>query len=391
MIREPGDFSLVVGGPLFRVLRWARLSDDNLQLLGRRMAAVVVVAWLPLLILSLVEGHAWSGLRVPFLRDVDVHTRFLVALPLLFAAEWVLHQRLRLAINKFRERQLVPEAQYQRYLAALQSARTWLDSIWPELLIAVFVYAVGLGGIWRSIAMPQADAWYGAVIDGQLVTTAAGRWLGLVSVPLFQFLLLRWYFRLLVWWRLMWQLSRTDLNLQPLHPDHAGGLGFLSQLSQAFMLLLVAQGTLASGWIAEQIFFAGAHLPEFKLELAAVTAVTVFLVLGPLLFFSPVLARARRAGLGAYGNLATRYARDFDQKWLRGRAPENESLIGSGDIQSLADLGNSYATLQQMRMVVFDTKTVIPLAAALLAPVAPLLLTMISVEELLAGLVKILL
>jgi hypothetical protein len=391
MIREPGDFSLVVGGPLFRVLRWARLSDDNLQLLARRMAAVVVVAWLPLLILSLIEGHAWSGLRVPFLRDVDVHTRFLVALPLLFAAEWVLHQRLRLAINKFRERQLVPEAQYQRYLAALQSARTWLDSIWPEFLLLVFVYAVGLGGIWRNIAMLQADAWYGTVTDGRLVTTAAGRWLGLVSVPLFQFLLLRWYFRLLVWWRLMWQLSRTDLNLQPLHPDHAGGLGFLSQLSQAFMLLLVAQGTLASGWIAEQIFFAGAHLPEFKLELAAVTAVTVFLVLGPLLFFSPVLARARRSGLGAYGNLATRYAHDFDQKWLRGRAPENDSLIGSGDIQSLADLGNSYATLKQMRMVVFDTKTVIPLVAALLAPVAPLLLTMISVEELLAGLVKILL
>ena len=117
----------------------------------------------------------------------------------------------------------------------------------------------------------------------------------------------------------------------------------------------------------------------------------MFLVVGPLLLFMVQLERAKRAGLGAYGTLATRYARDFDNKWLRGTSPDDEALIGSGDIQSLADLGNSYETLKEMRIVPFTTRTLVPLVAAVLAPSAPLVLTMISVEELLRRVLEFLL
>ena len=47
--------------------------------------------------------------------------------------------------------------------------------------------------------------------------------------------------------------------------------------------------------------------------------------------------------------LAARYAREFDRKWLRGGAPADEPLLGSGDIQSLADLGNSYEVVKEMQ------------------------------------------
>ena len=33
---------------------------------------------------------------------------------------------------------------------------------------------------------------------------------------------------------------------------------------------------------------------------------------------------------------------EFDRKWLYGGAPPDEPLVGSADIQSLADLGNSF-------------------------------------------------
>ena len=153
--------------------------------------------------------------------------------------------------------------------------------------------------------------------------------------------------------------------------------------------LLLAQGALLAGMIANRIFCAGAKLPDFKVELVGLVAVMLFAVLAPLLVFAPNLAAAKRAGLREYGTLAQRYVREFDRKWLRGGAPADEPLIGSADIQSLADLGNSFEVVKGMRPVPFNLQTVLQLAVATLLPVAPLLLTMFSLEEVLLRLVTI--
>ncbi|MGZ8212559.1 MAG: hypothetical protein ACXWUH_18805, partial [Burkholderiales bacterium] len=69
---------------------------------------ISLLAWLPLLILSALSGQAWDGgVSVPFLLDIEVHVRFLVALPLLIAAEMVVHQRLRPIVRQFLERGLI--------------------------------------------------------------------------------------------------------------------------------------------------------------------------------------------------------------------------------------------------------------------------------------------
>jgi hypothetical protein len=113
----------------------------------------------------------------------------------------------------------------------------------------------------------------------------------------------------------------------------------------------------------------------------------VLAVLAPLLVFSPRLEATKRIGLREHGMLAQRYVRDYDHKWLRGGAPPEEPLVGSADIQSLADLGNSLV-LKDMRWVPFTLSTVPLLAATTLLPVLPLTLTMISPEELLERLLK---
>ncbi len=92
-----------------------------------------------------------------------------------------------------------------------------------------------------------------------------------------------------------------------------------------------------------------------------------------------------------YGTLAERYVREFDAKWLRGGAPEGESLVGSADIQSLADMGNSFEVVKTMRPAPVTKEMVIQLAAATLAPIVPLALTMMPLEELLKKLLGILL
>jgi len=235
----------------------------------------------------------------------------------------------------------------------------------------------------------DVTSWYGASTDGRLQPSLAGWWLGCVSLPLFQFLLLRWYFRLFIWARFLWQVSRIELKLMPMHPDRCGGLGFLALVSHAFLPFLLAQGALLAGVMAERDFLCRPKLLDFRLELIGTVAVLVFVVLGPLLVFGPKLAAAKRMGLREYGTLAERYTREFDDKWLRGGAPADEPLIGSADIQSLADLCNSFEVVKGMRMVPFNLQTVVQLAVATLLPVAPLLLTIFSLEDLLLSLLKI--
>jgi hypothetical protein len=57
--------------------------------------------------------------------------------------------------------------------------------------------------------------------------------------------------------------------------------------------------------------------------------------------------------------------------------------VGSGDIQSLADLGNSFEVIRTMRVVPFTKEAIVQLVVMTLAPVLPLTLTMLSVDQLL--------
>ncbi len=341
--------------------------------------------------MSIAEGHAWGdSVALPFLYDVDLHVRLLIALPLLVVAELVVHQRMRPVVGLFLDRGLIPKAARPQFDAAIAAAVRLRNSVLAEVLLIAVVYIVGVGFIWRTQVALDVTSWYGVPAGARLQPSAAGWWLGVVSLPMFQFLLIRWYFRLFIWARFLWHVSRIDLRLMPANPDRSGGLGFLGSVSYAFSPVLLAQGTMLAGTLANRIFYAGEKLPEFKLDLIGLVAMMVFTILGPMLVFGPKLEAAKRAGLREFGTLAQRYVREFDGKWLRGGAPADEPLVGSADIQSLADLGNSFEVVKGMRFVPFTLQTVLQLAITTLVPVVPLMLTMISLEELLERLLKIL-
>jgi hypothetical protein len=385
------DFSLVLGGPLYQLLRRVHLADDALMLQRRRIVLISLFAWLPLLVLAALGGRLLGGeVAVPFLFDVDVHVKFLVAMPLLIAAELVVHQRMRALASTFRERNLIPEAATQRLDAAVASAYRLRNSVTAEVLLVAIVYVVGVTIVWRQYLALHAATWYATPAAGGSNLTLAGVWYGYVSLPIFQFLLCRWYFRIFIWARLLWHVSRIELRLIPTHPDRIGGLGFLAATSHAFVPLLMAHGALLAGNLANQIFHAGASLTQFRLEILLLMIFMVFLVVGPLLVFAPQLAAARRTGLREYGTLAQRYVRDFDAKWVRDGGGADEPMLGSGDIQSLADLGNSFAVVQDMRVVVVTKRAMLQLAVATVAPVVPLVLTLMPLEELLKKLLGIL-
>jgi hypothetical protein len=384
------DFSVVLGGPLFQLLRRAHLTGDALELLKRRILVISMLAWFPLLVLSTLEGKALGGgIAIPFLLDLEIHIRFLGIVPLLIVAELVVHKRMPLVVKQFLERNLVAEKDLPKFDAAMAGAFRLRNSVLAEVLLIGFVYVVGVLILWRQYMSPATTTWYAMARGEGSTLSLSGVWYAYVSLPLFQFLMIRWYFRIFIWTRFLWQVSRLDLRLVPTHPDHVGGLGFLSNIVYALNLLAVAQGGILAGFIANRIFYLDASLPQFKIEIAILVVFLLCMILGPLLLFTPQLAEAKRTGNREYGILAERYVREFDAKWLRGGAPAGEPLVGSGDIQSLADLNNSFEVVRTMRIAPVTKDAIIRLVAATLAPVLPLALTMMPLEELLKKLLGI--
>jgi hypothetical protein len=258
-----------------------------------------------------------------------------------------------------------------------------------ELLLVALVYGVGIMVLFRQSFALETSTWYATPGVGARQLHLAGWWYVLVSLPLFQFMLLRWYFRIFIWARFLWQVARMDLAYAPMHPDRCGGLGFLAGIGRAFAPLVLAQGTLLAGMIANRIFFQGAVLTAFKLEIAASVLIVVGVVVLPFLVFVPALVRTKREGEYAYRHLAKQYVDGFEAKWLHGEAAEAEPLVGSADVQSLADMANSFEVVHGMRAVPITRDMLVQLVVMALLPLAPLLLTMISVEQLLAKLLQV--
>ena len=154
---------------------------------------LTTVTWVPLLALSIAEGRVWSIVALPFLHDIEMHVSLLVALPVLVVAELVVHRRTRPVVQQFLERGLIPDSAQARFDAAIASAIRLRNSIWAEVLLLAFVYVVGVGFIWWPQVALSVTSWHSAPVNGAWQPSLAGWRLGLVSLPVFQFLLFRWY------------------------------------------------------------------------------------------------------------------------------------------------------------------------------------------------------
>lgn len=108
--------------------------------------------------------------------------------------------------------------------------------------------------------------WYALPDATHLHLTGAGYWYAYVSIPVFRFILLRWYMRLVLWFWLLWKFSRLNLHLSAAHPDRAGGIGFLGTASHAFGPILFAQGSMLAGLIASRVLYDGKDLLSFKMQ-----------------------------------------------------------------------------------------------------------------------------
>jgi hypothetical protein len=175
-VQDTPDFSLVLGGPLFQAFRRAHLSGTALELQRRRVLVITAIAWLPLLLLSAAGGQLLGGQGLPFLRDIEAHVRFLIAVPALIIAELTVHQRIQPVIKTFIERGIVTAEDTPKFRAAIEAAMRARNSMFWELALLVFVYTVG-HWVWRNELALGAATWYALPEGTNPHLTLPGYWL----------------------------------------------------------------------------------------------------------------------------------------------------------------------------------------------------------------------
>jgi hypothetical protein len=300
---------------------------------------------------------------------LGAHVRLLLAIPLFFLAESWLEDHGRVFARMIVGSGVVPEDRVSEFSSIVRSTARLKDSWVPEGILLVVVGFLPLMAVETRLLGESAIIGSNQVLAG-LTLVGGSYWV--VCLMLFRFLIGRWVWRMALWCYFLWRLARMELKLVPTHPDGVGGLGYLEVVHAQFTPLVVAISAVLAGMLADGVASGRVSLEEVSPTLIWVLLLDSVLFLGPLTLFAPRLVACRLKGLANYTALATRYVTLFDRKWLGPDAPDDEAVLGTADLQSLADLSVSVENVRRMRWAPASLRLVITLALAALLPLLPL-------------------
>jgi hypothetical protein len=384
VLAHESELEFELGGPAYRLMQRIGLIVGEGPSVVRRIAAFLLITWVPLLVLSLLEGRAIGETpRGSFLLDFATYARFFLAIPLLFAAEIVVGPRLRRAGLQLVQASFVRPEDLPAVEAAIVRVRSRREALLPELIM-LGIALIGARFTFEQLAAGSSvESWNSLALPAGKGMSLTGLWYHWVAVPILQFFALRMLWRLVIWTLFLRDIARLKLNTVATHPDRAGGLAFLGAAHVSIVIFPFALSCILSGAVGFQAYFEGVSIRSFDLVFAVFLVLSELVCLGPLLLFVPLLTRTRREGLIQYGTLSGTYNRGFEGKWVKAETRPSEPLLGSADIQSLADLGNAYRMTEDMTAFAFNRKQVIQIAIIAALPCAPLVFLVFPLGEVL--------
>ena len=381
------SFSIVEGGPVYRLLLRLQLVRQTKLSVWHRFLALLASIWLPLLLLSLKDGLAFGHqVKIPFLYDLYMYGAFLFGLPVLLFAQLYIDPSIRQSVSEFVHAQFIPDQELPRFESILKRVQQIRDSWITEVILLVLAsfplflfeheWIPGMVTNWHTTAKG---------------ISAAGWWYAVVSTPIIRYIVYRWVFRFILWAILLWQITGLQLTLMPTHPDHDAGLEFLGGTQKHFGLLFCALGCSVAGRIVNTMLFEGTPLSHFEAVMVGFLVVSVVVGSLQLALLTPKMMAVRRTGLLEYGKLAKAYSESFDRKWVHCNVRPSEPLLGAADIQSLADMGHSYLLIEKMRRVPISRTLVQQLAGRAVLPLVPIIIFGTPIPALAHELIKLIL
>lgn len=382
------DFSLVRDDSLHDAQRAARLVPLRGFGLGRRIAILVAVTWLPLVVAALLNRRAFAGTE-PLIQHFGVHVRFLVAIPLFLLAEPLAERVGRRVIGYFLSSGLVVEADRAAFVAIIQSCRRLLRSRVALLGVVGLAVVQVLLSARDLVHLHEIHGWTTA--DGGPQLGFAAWWFLLVSRPIYGVLLFNWVWRFLVIVVLLWRIARLELQLVPTHPDGCGGLGFLQNLPSVFAPVIMASSAVIAGRWGHDVLYHQVPVQSLRLPMAIFVVLVMILFLAPLFVFAPNLLALKRRSLLAYGALVGRHGRLVEHRWVRGEAVADDGLLEAPELGPVADTLTLYESIQKLRAAPVGRQSIVTVAGAAVIPMLPVIAIEVPIKDQLLSVIKILL
>lgn len=378
-------FSIVRGGLMARIQEKSAILKklgDNPPLLS---LILVCITWIPTFLLSLIQGYHWgNSVTVPFLLEPANNIKMLLVIPLLILANNKVDGRVSRVVRQFVKNGMVNESNKVKFLKSLKRIDDIVESIWPELTIFVIIF-INLSIRW--VANDSfVTSWVFPYAEDENDLSWAGVYLAVISLPILQFLLLRWIWRWVLYARLMFLMAKCELRLYPTHPDKAGGLAYLGSPPLVFGSLSFILGLIFGGTLLNYSLYFGFKLEQEIPLLATFALLILILNVLPLIFFFPAMRKARKMAIYQYNSLEAEFTQEMEVNYLD--KEERQSKYEIGDAEALFLM---YENVDQMRAIPFNLKTMLASLLLTAIPILPVILIHVPLSDVISILTKLLL
>lgn len=378
--KEFESFRLSTGGLISRLFHLSRIQKPGAYSIHRRLILIIVLCWLPLVLLTAIEGNFYNThIELPFIYDIQPYVRYLLILPFLIVAGTIIDPLIRYVIQSIGTSGILGDSNKVKFYETIEKLAQRKDSYAADIVIIIISYTIVLSflaNLEKFDASSEYTNWIVIKSESGVGLTLAGWWFILVSSPALQIILFRWFWRFYLWSHFLFQLSRIKLDLQPAHPDLAGGLGILKNSENAFIMIYFALGSMLSVSLAVDIIYTDVTLEQVLPIIISYIIVAIIVMTIPLFFFSHQLASTRRWGLVIYGDLGYRLSRAFQNKWGDPSDQTNgDELLKTADSSVVCDYSDIYTTVKEMRFIPISVKGLLTQSCALIIPFLPLVFT----------------
>lgn len=374
------DYAFASGGLLWKVFDRPRFETKSLRQQIYFVLGLVLLCWLPLAVLSLLK-LGWDQFYLLFVRDISTHVRFLLVIPILIFARRSVNKSFDNCIDFFYGTKIVDDTNREKFEHVLYRLEKWKNSKFIDFGIIFLVYFSFFLQQGNHINNVSTYApWHS--MDDHIV--AAGWWYLLLSLPILQLLLFRWLYTIILWIIFLGKISRIDLHLSALHPDGAGGLGFLQYTQLSFFPVALAYSALCAGITNNMIMFSKVSIMDYKVTIISVLVFVLLLFMLPLLLLLPLLAKVKRSYFMKYSLEAWPMARKYEGQLNDYYKTEKENPDTSWHV----DLMGSFEYAKNMKIILVDKTILLSFLAAVILPFLPVVAQQIPLREVFLNIVS---
>lgn len=388
---HPSQFSLFEGDLASRAFGKLGIGARRPMDLIARMLIILCITWVPMAFLSYLGPAPDPEIDATnFFLDFAAYAQFFVGIPLYILAEKIISSNVLEAARDFDESGVVRAEDRPMLHKIEEQVAVLRKKLTPEF-ICIFAsfymafWAIGSELFWDADGMMT---WHSYETDAfpylNRMLTPAGAYAMFVALPIQTYWWVRWVWKIGIWYWYLRQVSKFKLVLVASHPDHTGGIGFLSEVQAKFAIVILAYGVssvIATVGYKIMVEHAPVSLPPVWGMVLGFIFLAPPLFLAPLLLFTKQLARTKKRAMNQFREKAMAAALRAEQQWMQSPATPESDEQARNELSQLNLLSGFYERINGMRVVPFDLRSAAQLFGSAIGPTVPLLPYFVELPE----------